>query len=110
LRYDKWEACWEPEVIVTDKDRLKRLIDAMPDAAAGELLDFAEFLSAKQAKAGIPAGLPLDPTDEDRVWLDTDLSLMAEVEPYDWGDADPLAGERVSWDAQAGAVVVGDAR
>ena len=38
---------------MTDKDRLKRLIDELPDAAAGELLDFAEFLRYKQARAGV---------------------------------------------------------
>ncbi|MDB5101501.1 MAG: hypothetical protein JWM80_5922 [Cyanobacteria bacterium RYN_339] len=95
---------------MTDKDRLKRLIDELPDAAAGELLDFAEFLRAKQARAGMSGDQTNGPGDEDCAWLDADLSRMGEAEPYEWGDADPLAGETVSWDARAGAVIVGDGR
>lgn len=95
---------------MTAKDQLKKLIDELPEAAAGELLDFAEFLHAKQTRKSTSSDQSIGPTGEDRAWLDADLSRMAEVEPYEWGDADPLAGEPVSWDAQAGAVIVGDGR
>lgn len=27
--------------------------------------------------------------DDDRAWLDADLSRLGEIEPYDWGDEDP---------------------
>ena len=30
-----------------------------------------------------------DAADDDRAWLDADLSRLGEYEPYDWGDADP---------------------
>lgn len=28
--------------------------------------------------------------EETRTWHDADLSKLAEYEPYDWGDSDPL--------------------
>lgn len=95
---------------MTAKDQLKKLIDELPEAIAGELLDFAEFLRQIQARAGALDDLSGRSTDEDRAWLDADLSRSGELEPYDWGGADPLAGESVTWDAESGAIVVGDAR
>lgn len=36
------------------------------------------------------------PDREARAWLDTDASRLGEMEPYDWGDADPYTlGEPV---------------
>jgi hypothetical protein len=80
---------------MTNKDRLTQLIDEVPEGMAAEILDFAERLRAK----GEPEGL----TAEDRAWLDADLSRMGELEPYDWGGTDPLAGEKLTWDAKTGS-------
>lgn len=38
---------------MTNKDRLKQLADEVPDGMAGEILDFAERLRAKQASEGM---------------------------------------------------------
>lgn len=84
---------------MTNKDRLKQLADEVPDGMAGEILDFAERLRAKQASEGM--------TEEDRAWLDADLSRMGELEPYDWAGTDPLAGDPVRWDPLTGTIVVG---
>ena len=35
---------------MTDRDKLKRLIDELPDQLAGELLDFAHFLRQKESR------------------------------------------------------------
>ena len=35
---------------------------------------------------------------ETRAWLNSDLSIMEELEPYDWGDSDPeTIGESIDW-------------
>jgi hypothetical protein len=85
---------------------LKKLIDELPEAIAGELLDFVEYLRAKQARCHEAKTLAAGLNDEDKAWPDTDSSRLGEIEPYEWGDANPLAGEPVRWDQQAGAFVV----
>jgi hypothetical protein len=42
---------------MTDKERLRKLIDELPETAAGELLDFAEFLRQKSARRVYDAAL-----------------------------------------------------
>jgi hypothetical protein len=36
--------------MLTTKEQLKRLIDELPEAIAGEVFDFAEFLRRKEAR------------------------------------------------------------
>jgi transcriptional regulator with XRE-family HTH domain len=47
-----------------------------------------------------------DPDLETRLWMDTDLSRLGELEPYDWGTAGPPPGERVVFDPEHGAVAL----
>jgi hypothetical protein len=42
---------------MTAKDQLKKLIDELPEAIAGQLLDFAEFLRQKESRRAYEAGL-----------------------------------------------------
>ncbi|MNS11023.1 hypothetical protein D3C72_425540 [compost metagenome] len=91
---------------MTAKDQLKKLIDELPEAIAGEVLDFAEFLSAKQARLAAGSAPAPEPDDEDKAWLDADLSRLGDLEPYDWGEDAPLDGEPVRWDSQTGAFLV----
>jgi hypothetical protein len=44
-------------------------------------------------------------SQEERAWLDADLSRLAEHEPYDWGETDPLTvGQNVRYDEKLGWV------
>jgi hypothetical protein len=47
-----------------------------------------------------------DPDLETRLWMDTDLSRLGELEPYDWGTAGPPPGERVVFDPEHGAIAL----
>lgn len=48
---------------------------------------------------------------ETQAWLDTDLSRLDEVEPYDWGDADPTTlGEPLFYEAEKGWTVGSERR
>jgi hypothetical protein len=87
-------------------DRLRQLADELPADLAGEIVCIAEALRARRAASEGGAG-PTGMTDEDRAWLNADLSRMGEEEPYDWGGADPLACDPVYWDAEAGTLMVG---
>lgn len=43
---------------------------------------------------------------ETQTWLDADLSRLDEIEPYDWGDADPnTLGEPISYEPEKGWIV-----
>ncbi|MFN3431959.1 MAG: DUF2281 domain-containing protein [Candidatus Sericytochromatia bacterium] len=44
---------------MTAKDQLKKLIDELPEAIAGELLDFAEFLRQKEARRSLERGMAM---------------------------------------------------
>ncbi|THF87207.1 helix-turn-helix transcriptional regulator [Deinococcus sp. KSM4-11] len=47
------------------------------------------------------------PTSEDAAWMNADLSGMADLDPYDWGNVDPLSlGEAVSVSSD-GQIIVG---
>ncbi|UFP94677.1 hypothetical protein [Gloeobacter morelensis] len=59
----------------------------MAKIARGELL-------VVPAPPALPDGVlaPRQPSsDEDRAWLESDLSGLGRYEPYDWGDVDPLS-------------------
>ncbi|NJM77777.1 MAG: hypothetical protein HC852_20845 [Acaryochloridaceae cyanobacterium RU_4_10] len=45
---------------------------------------------------------------EDRDWLESDLSHLSELEPYDWGDVDPEAiGQPICYESGVGFVIEG---
>ena len=84
-----------------ERIRLQEIGNELPDALLGQLLDFAEYLKIKADKASIN----LD--EETQVWLSSDLSRMSEIEPYDWGDIDPLTyGKPIKWDEEKQAFIV----
>lgn len=82
----------------TNKEHLHHLIDELPEALTGAVLDFVAFVRMRH-------GLAVTPTPEDRAWLESDLSRMGEVEPYDWGPGGEPAGRPVRWDAARGEFV-----
>lgn len=86
------------------RDDLHRLADELPTELADEVVNFAEFLRDKHAlqrSAGVPC-------EEDRAWLDADMSRMGDVEPYDWGPEGVPPGKPVVWDeARQTFVIVG---
>jgi hypothetical protein len=45
---------------------------------------------------------------EDKSWLEADLSHLSELELYDWGDADPQAiGKPIRYEQGVGFVIEG---
>jgi hypothetical protein len=45
---------------------------------------------------------------EDKGWLESDLSRLSELEPYDWGDVDPeTTGQPIRYEQGMGFVVEG---
>jgi hypothetical protein len=46
--------------------------------------------------------------EEDRDWLESDLSHLSNVEPYDWADIDPEAtGQLIHFEQGVGFVIEG---
>ena len=90
----------------TPNEDLHRLADELPPDLAGEIVDIANVLRARRLARSkdLDAGV----TEEDRAWMDADLSRMSEEEPYDWAGTDPLEGQPVYWDAQRGAFMAGE--
>lgn len=46
------------------------------------------------------------PTANDRTWLESDLSRLEELEPYDWGPGGPPKGGPLRYRAGTGVVIV----
>ena len=45
---------------------------------------------------------------EDQAWMNTDLSGLSDLEPYDWGDVDPRSlGKPIRYEPGRGFVVEG---
>jgi hypothetical protein len=48
-------------------------------------------------------------TQEDKHWLESDLSHFSEYEPYDWGDVDPqTTGKPIQYEAGLGLIIEDD--
>lgn len=66
--------------MMTTKEQLKRLIDELPEAIAGEVFDFAEFLRRKEAgnahSAALAAYTEDVSVDRDDVAAPEDASAM----------------------------------
>ncbi len=62
---------------------------------AGRVLWGLERITGKHYAVGdlleyeVPAAPP-PPADDDRVWLDYDLSRLGEIDPYEWGEGETL--------------------
>jgi hypothetical protein len=82
---------------MASREELHKLIDTLPDAVLGEVIDLAKFLGQRAAQeAGLEA--------ESREWLDADLA--PPLEPYEWGDLNPLAlGNPVRFQPGEGLVI-----
>ena len=74
-------------------------------------------LDALRALTGEPVGLtdvleyrvPTPPPAEDeRAWLDADVSRLGEIDPYEWGEGEADEGETLRFVPGQGLVVVGD--
>lgn len=70
--------------MMTTKDQLKRLIDDLPEAIAGEVFDFAEFLRRREAGRAPEAALVIAEADEDDGL-------------YDVAEADEVSAMRSAW-------------
>lgn len=69
---------------MTAKDQLRKLIDELPEAIAGELLDFAEFLRQKEARRSLERG----------------VAMLNAAPPDDEPDTDEERAEsRSAWEA-----------
>jgi len=70
--------------------------------------DLEVFLSSRQGRHS--QGRPSSLTPEDVAWLDTDLSRLGEIEPYEWGPGGPPKGKPIRYEPGVGVVVadVGD--
>lgn len=90
------------ERVTPELGELMRVAANLSPARRSELVDFAAFLAARDAREQPEAGM----TDEDRDWMDADLSNLAAWEPFDWGPEGPPKGLPVTWDASRGAFVI----
>ncbi|MNS22288.1 hypothetical protein D3C72_540730 [compost metagenome] len=75
---------------MTAKDQLKKLIDELPEAIAGELLDFAEFLRQKEARRSFEKGMAV---------LN---AAPADDEPYTEADRDEARQAREEYRREGG--------
>lgn len=47
-------------------------------------------------------------SQEDRDWIESDLSHLSELEPYDWGDIEPqTTGKPIHYEPGVGFIVEG---
>lgn len=84
------------------RDELHRRIDALTEGDLSSVADFVGYLEAKREREAVQ----LEPTEEDRDWLDADLSRLGEFEPYEWGEEGPPKGKPVIWDPESGSFIV----
>ncbi|MDJ0535760.1 MAG: hypothetical protein QNJ70_25275 [Xenococcaceae cyanobacterium MO_207.B15] len=91
------------------KAKIIQQLDYLPHNALKQVLDFVEFLNWRkmensQAKSTL-IGEDLD-KEQDRAWLETDLSNLSEYEPYEWDLGELEEGLPIEIDSQKGIVVV----
>jgi hypothetical protein len=82
-------------------------------AALDRILTALRSLTGKAIEPGdlleyVPPPEPM--TDADRAWLESDLSRLGEVEPYDWGPSGPPVGKSLRYVPGSGVVVNGGKR
>ena len=75
------------------RNTLYRLANEQPERidleVAGRVLWGLEQLTGKHYTVTDLLEYEPGAADDDRAWLDADLSRLGEIEPYDWGDEDP---------------------
>ena len=89
---------------------LYEAVRAAAQAAGLSVQSFArEALRAAVETAGAASQPAPDrraePTDEDRAWLEADLSRLGEFEPYEWGPSGPPQGRVVRFVPGQGLVI-----
>ena len=77
---------------MTTREELHDLVDRLPDSVTDEA-------------ARLLATLQDGPTEEDRAWMDSDLSRLGEFEPYEWGPAGPPEGRPIRYVPGRGPVI-----
>ncbi|MBC7541171.1 MAG: hypothetical protein H7338_00420 [Candidatus Sericytochromatia bacterium] len=88
---------------MTKLDELMAAAAGLPPADLDALLILAKRLRVTMAPTSDVTAPAMDA--ESTAWMAADLA--APLEPYDWGDVDPLTlGRPVHWDAAEGAFVV----
>jgi hypothetical protein len=92
----------DAERLDPDLGELVKMASTLSPARRSELVDFAAFLAAREAREQPAAEM----AEEDRAWMEADLSNLAAWEPFDWGPDGPPAGQPVKWDAARGAFVI----
>ncbi len=91
------------------KERLRELIDKLPDTEGQTALRFLEYLVERGAMELGGQDRSADGLgEEDRLWLESDLSNLGEVEPYDWKGESPNSGKPVRHVPGVGAVIEGE--
>jgi hypothetical protein len=73
------------------------------------LLIQQKYLNKGKAETMQSKTVDLEAMDQkDKNWLEADLSYLSELEPYEWGDADPqLIGKPIRYEQGVGFVVEG---
>ena len=95
------------------RNTLYRLANEQPERidleVAGRVLWGLEQLTGKHyTVTDLLEYEPLDEqgaADDDRAWLDADLSRLGEYEPYDWGEGEADEGETLSFVPGQGLVI-----
>jgi hypothetical protein len=87
-------------------DSLIRSLPNRSEWLRGAVTDKLEKEQRMQSKTKPAETETMNPEDQD--WLETDLSHISELEPYDWGDIDPTTlGKPVHYEPGIGFVVEG---
>ena len=95
------------------RNTLYRLANEQPERidleVAGRVLWGLEQLTGKHySVTDLLEYKPLDESgaeDDDRAWLDADLSRLGEIEPYDWGEGEADEGEPLRFVPGHGLVI-----
>lgn len=82
---------------MTTKERLHQLVDQLPNSKFRDAERLLENLRLGDATEALTA--------EDIAWLDSDLSDLDTIEPYDWGDNGPPPMNAVHYAPGVGIVV-----
>lgn len=94
---------------MTDKDRLRELIERIPEGCEREAeIRLLALLAGLSVPLQPPVGSEADEdgkTPEDRAWMDADLSHLGDFEPYEWGPSGPPEGRPIEYVPGRGFVV-----
>lgn len=75
----------------------------LPEANVREVLDFVEFLAWRSNHSSTNQQEELE--EQDREWLDSDLSNLGSYEPYDWQPGELEIGKPVRYVPGVGLVI-----